>query len=255
MIRLNRPPSPSCLAPNEAQRLTEEYKQTGKSVWNFEDLKQALLATSYQKCAYCECRLSIEGKYVEVEHFLDKVRHPDHVVSWQNLLPSCKRCNGEKGGHDTVADPIMNPYRDNPQEHLSLNLYRLRGTTRVGETTREVLNLNDPDRMVKARFEIGEKLQESLLTTLDGLRKYRDDRTTRNRNRLVTQVRQLLLECAPSSAYAATCATVLHNSQDYLEINRKLAALNLWSAELEELHLQSLGLVLRTRQPQAIVHT
>jgi hypothetical protein len=54
--------------------MTAQYLATGTSVWNFDELKEALLWTSYGKCAYCECRLSEESKYVEVEHFFCSMR-------------------------------------------------------------------------------------------------------------------------------------------------------------------------------------
>jgi len=188
--------------------------------------------------------LSEEGKYVEVEHFLDKDRHPDNVVSWENILPSCKRCNGAKGTHDTTADPILNPYVNNPRDHLQLRLYRLRGVSHLGETTLGVLNLNDPERMVKVRFEVGEAIQEAVLTALVKLDRFRSSPTARNKNSLTTQVRGLLRECQEDAAYAATCATVLHNDPDYERLKREMDGLGLWYEELEELHQASLTHVL-----------
>ena len=109
MIKLERSFPPIFLTSIEVKRLTEEYKTTKNSVWNIVELKKALLETSYGKCAYCECDLTVESKYMEVEHFRDKDSYPDDVVEWLNLLPSCKRCNGAKGTHDTVIEPIVNP--------------------------------------------------------------------------------------------------------------------------------------------------
>ena len=41
--------------------------------------------------------------------------YPDEVVDWDNLLPSCKRCNTTKGTHDVVTEPIINPFDIDPK--------------------------------------------------------------------------------------------------------------------------------------------
>ncbi|EON74840.1 hypothetical protein ADIS_4703 [Lunatimonas lonarensis] len=43
-------------------------------------LKESLLELSYGKCAYCECDLKEEAKYMEVEHFEDKANNPNKVL-------------------------------------------------------------------------------------------------------------------------------------------------------------------------------
>lgn len=244
MIRLNRSFSPMCLSPGEVQRLTQDYQATGDSVWNFEELKLALLSTSHGKCAYCECELSTESKYVEVEHYLNKKQYPTKVVEWENLLPSCKRCNGSKGKHDTAAEPILNPYEDDPRQHLAFRLYRLGSSSQLGESTLEVLNLNDPDRLVRVRFDVGEWMLSAISDAMEKLEAFTAKPDTAKKNRLLRHLRSILKECQPAAAYAATSATVLHSDARYGRMRTDLQTRGFWDDELEEMHVQSSALVL-----------
>lgn len=245
MIRLERIFTPLCLAPSRVADLTAQYLANGAPVWNFDELKGALLRTSYGKCAYCECRLSEESKYVEVEHFFCKGLYARQVVEWENLLPSCKRCNGAKSGHDVGVEPIVNPYIDDPADHLTFRLYQLRPASDKGRATLEVLDLNDSERVVKVRFEIGEAIQTSLSQAVEKLERYMEQQTTRRRNALLSHLRGLLDECQPSSDYSATSATVLHTDERYPELRSELMRLGLWDEQLKKLHSASALLVLR----------
>lgn len=236
MIKLSRGFHPLCLCPLETKRLTAQFKATKAPVWNFDDLKTALLDTSHGKCAYCECDLTKESKYMEVEHFRDKDTYQDDVVNWLNLLPSCKRCNGSKGTHDVISDPIINPYEVDPREHLAFRLYRLRAKTLLGNESLAVLDLNNSDRAVFVRFEIGEGIQNSLDRAFEILTNYRTSCSTRTKNRLLGAIRDVLLECQPSSEYSATAATIVHSNETYAELVEALNSLGLWDSELAELH-------------------
>lgn len=246
MIRLRKNFHPMCLNPSEVQRLTDVFRSTKASVWNFDALKSALLETSHGKCAYCECDLTKESKYMEVEHFRDKDTYPQDVVKWENLLPACKRCNGSKGTHDVLGSPIVNPYETDPRDHFLLKLYRLRPKTSQGEESLGVLDLNNSDRAVVIRFSIGEGIQESLDAALEILRTFKNNGAARTKNRLVGVIRDVLLECQPKSAYAATASTVIHGDKTYVELVEELKVLGLWSAELSDLHDQSRSLALDT---------
>lgn len=245
MIKLNRNPAPTCLTPENIEMLITEFKKTKNSVWNIPELKSALLSSSHNKCAYCECNISEESKYMEVEHFKDKHSYPDKVVTWENLLPSCKRCNGTKGTHDVIREPIVNSYNDNPKDHLAFRLYRLRALSPIGQNTIDVLRLNDNERVVKKRFEVGEALQFALETASTNLEAYKLNNSTRNRNRLLEQLRLLLAECIETASYAATSATVLHSDPNYKFLKVELATLGLWDDELESLDKRSSALILQ----------
>lgn len=245
MIKLQRTPAPPYLTVEKVAELTAEFKNSGKSVWNQHHIKESLLASSFGKCAYCECPLETESNYMEVEHFEDKISNPDKVVDWENLLPSCKKCNGSKGTHDVVADPIVNPYRDDPKEHLALRLYRLRGISEIGACTIQVTNLNHSDRLVFSRYKIGEKVSELIETAWERWDVYQAAVDTRSKNRLLGIVEGLLKECTPQANYAASTATMLLTDSRFLELIDKMKGASVWSEDLEDLLQNALSIVLK----------
>ncbi len=234
MIKLERAFIPIKLTPNFVKSKTDEFKKTGKSVWSIDWLKDSLQELSHGKCAYCECDVKKESNYLEVEHFEDKHHNPDKVMLWDNLLPSCKHCNGHKSDHDVVKEPIVNPFNDNPKDSLYLQNYRYKSKNEKGKTTIEVLELNDGERkMVDTRFAIGNQLESMIIDARDKYHTYKEHATTQNRNKLVSFVCQILSMCQPECEYAALCATVLHSSDDYQELKSNLMVDGLWSQKME----------------------
>lgn len=244
MIELKKSFSPICLNPTEVARLTAVFKSTSQPVWNIPELKEFLLATSFNKCAYCESNLIHESNYMEVEHFRDKKRHPDLVVNWDNLLPSCKRCNASKGNHDVVNQPIINPYLTNPKLHLKFDIYRLRGKSQLGRDTIDVLDLNNHERVCVKRFEVGEKILSAVDDAIVLLDLFVENGSTKTKNRLLGLVRGILDECQSSSSYSATASSVLHLNQDYVHLVGRLKVNNLWDLELQNLHEHSKNIAL-----------
>lgn len=235
MIKLIRSYTPLKLTPAFVQSKTNQYKATKETVWNIDWLKDALKDLSCGKCAYCECSLTKESNYMEVEHFEDKKHNPDKVMDWDNLLPSCKHCNGHKSTHDVIAEPIVNPFTDNPSDHLYFQHYRYKGRDAKGDKTISVLDLNDGERkLVDTRFEIGNKLQESLEELLVKLDTYNKQPDIPNKNKLMGSVNGILRQCQPDSEYAAICATVLHSCDEYQKLKTGLLSKGLWTQQLED---------------------
>lgn len=244
MIKLIREDKPTYLSDERVLELTEKFKSTESPVWNNEYIKAPLLKSSYGKCAYCECPLTSDSNYMEVEHFEDKKHNKDKVVVWENLLPSCKKCNGSKGNHNVIQEPIINPYVDEPKDHLSMRLYRFRGKTDKGKNTIEVTNLNHPSRLVLSRFEIGEKVDDLIDIAWERYSTFKERRDTRSRNRLIKIIEGLLEECQPQADYSASTATNLLTDSKFIELVSVMKAENLWVDELEYLLKISSTLVL-----------
>ena len=244
MIKLKRFPKPVFLTPLKVKELTAEFKNNKTRVWNNDLIKIPLLNSSYKKCAYCECNIQEESKYMEVEHFQDKNRYPDKVIEWENLLPSCKKCNVKKGRHDVIAEPIVNPYIDEPKEHFSLRSYRLKSKTDKGVQSIEVHGLNDSERLVQKRFDIGIKLEETIDIAKERYESYIEKKTTLRKNKFTTLMENLLNECQENSIYSATTSTVLHTNETFNELVREMELNDLWNDELEEIYKKSLDLTL-----------
>jgi len=235
MIKLERESKPDFLSDEKVLELTDNFKSTKSSVWNNDHIKIPLLRSSHGKCAYCECPLTSESNYMEVEHFEDKKHNADKVVIWENLLPSCKKCNGSKGTHNVIDKPIINPYVDDPKDHLSMRLYRLRGKTEKGNYTIEVTNLNHSSRLVMSRFDIGEKIDELIDTAWDRYYIFIERKDTRSKNRLKNIVEGLLEECQPESNYSASTATNLLTDPKFAELVSVMKIGAIWDDDLDSL--------------------
>lgn len=237
MIKLDRTQKPSQLTEELVTDLVSKFKLDGSSVWNKRFIKEALLNLSQKKCCYCECNINEESKYMEVEHFLPKKDYPDLVVDWDNLLPSCKRCNTNKGSHDPNNEYIINPCNDEPKTHIAMKHYRLKAKDQVGQSTIDVLYLNETERLVQPRFLIGNATQESLENITDQLKNYYRgvNQSTKQKNIIVNGLKSLLRQGLPQKDYAATVSTILLNDENFSYCKDILIELDFWDTELSEL--------------------
>lgn len=245
MIKLERLNPPIKLTPTFVAQKTKEFKATGETVWNIDWLKKALCDLSHDKCAYCECSVKKESNYMEVEHFEDKRNNPDKVMQWDNLLPSCKHCNGHKSTHDVIKEPIVNPFIDDPRDHLFLQRYRYKPKDNKGRFTIEVLQLNDDERdLVGVRFKIGNELEKLINKLQDRYNTYKENGSIISRNKMLSTLVEMLRQCQPESEYSALCSTVLHTNDVYSQIRSNLQSEGLWTAEHEEMDRKSGNLCL-----------
>jgi hypothetical protein len=243
MIQLLARPAPVELTAEIVAELTQLFKKTGNSVWKQSYIERELMLLSNRKCCYCECKLGIEDKYMEVEHFLLKSVFPDEVVKWSNLLPSCRRCNGEKRIHNAQLLPIVHPVRDKPSVHLKLSAYRFYQKTAIGQTTISVLDLNDRERLTTVRATLGFKLIERLEHLEDLVQEYSSGSSisTRRKNIIINTFRQILIECTPSTEYSATAATVVLQETTYQTIKSIFQKQGFWNEEFEKLEQEALN--------------
>ncbi len=239
MIKLQREPKPAFLTEEKVTDLTANFKANPKlTVWKHEEIGKTLLRSSANKCAYCECELQIEDSYMQVEHFKDKDTYPDDVINWDNLLPSCGRCNRKKWTLDVIAEPIVNPYVDVPKDHLSQEAFRLYGKDEKGNTTVKKLFLNDDDRLVLPRFLACNEVNRQLSKIVANLADIDDTRDS---------ISTLLQSCQADKAYSAFLTSTLHANRDYLMIKNQLQTTGMWDQDLEDLHNNSMLLMLDKR--------
>ncbi|MCM6856360.1 HNH endonuclease [Enterococcus durans] len=237
MIKIDRIDPPEKLTPNEVERLTNIFKKEDKNVWGKKYIKEQLLLMSNNKCAYCETSLNVSGSYMEVEHFFPKSIYPDKVVEWDNLLPSCKRCNGTKGSEDPNIFCIINPTVDDPTEHLALNRYRIVGKDELGKNTVSILNLNDFTDLVMARARVGETLSEKLEEIADDAKVALENPNLSKTFKIRNSTLSLLKKVQPQNAHSATLASILLSDPSYLVIKDYLMKEGQWNEELNGLEL------------------
>ncbi|RII79142.1 retron system putative HNH endonuclease [Pseudomonas monteilii] len=170
MIKLIRPTKPAILSSNEQtwldtlmtaikkygsyQDIPKDEKTKLISHYRHEQIKSALFPSSFNKCAFCEGKPQESGN-IEVEHFFPKSIYPSKTFSWENFLPSCRKCNDSKLAHDTGLEPIVNPYDDNPDEYFRYSdiLITPLKDDKKAKKTISVLGLNSA-RLMQPRAEI-----------------------------------------------------------------------------------------------------
>ena len=236
MIKLERGERPKELTDEVCEELKKLYAEDrDKDVWNStkikKPLKEAMLDMSHGKCSYCECRLEIESKDATIDHFLPKSKNPDEVVNWENLFPSCLRCNRKKNDRE---EKIINPCENEPKDYLGIinaNRFRFKAidSDGIGENTIDVIGLNDIRRVMVPRMEEWESLKERLMEIEADLKEEGFKKKYKNR------LRKIMENCLPDVSYSATKATNLLNDDTYNEIKNILLESEQWTADLKKL--------------------
>jgi uncharacterized protein (TIGR02646 family) len=101
----------------EFMRLVAEGRGASFTRYRIPAIKDAILAETHKKCAYCESKMR-HVAYGDVEHVLPKTARPDLVVEWSNLTLACDRCNTNKGTYFSEHEPLVHPHEDEPEQHL-----------------------------------------------------------------------------------------------------------------------------------------
>jgi 5-methylcytosine-specific restriction endonuclease McrA len=125
MIKLEKLEEPAILRDNVAV-WTEEYL-TAKRDATLTDtiryryrqpaMKTAIRDETSEKCAYCESKIT-HTYPGDVEHILPTSEFPELVCSWSNLTLACGECNRRKSNYYSREEPLINPYDDEPKDHL-----------------------------------------------------------------------------------------------------------------------------------------
>jgi len=232
MIKLQLIERPTELTDEVQQQLTEEYKNDhSKCVWKQPYIEKALLAMSHNKCAYSEQYINQESAYMEIDHFKCKDLYEDCVVEWGNLLPSCQKCNRTKLNHDVVSEPIVNPLIDTPKEFLYVKAFKYYPRNNKGETTIDVLAINDRIHFTNPRAELGFKIAENISNLFEILKSASTQ--TKQKNAL-SKIKSALEECGPKYEYSAVISTyILYEDETYQNLEKYLKDNNLWDSDFE----------------------
>lgn len=201
MIKLQKSVPSQDMAAKIAERTTNFLQLSGQgapipdtlaSSYKDADVKALLRAETADKCAYCESKIP-HVDYGDVEHILPKAIHPELRYAYSNLTYACGVCNTKKGQYFDVNTPLVNPYLDDPEEHLVAAgpMVVRRPTSDRGLVTEKRLALN---RM--ALIERRTERLEAVATLLDQIA-----RTENIAIRLVLteQIRQ---ECGDDKEYS-----------------------------------------------------
>jgi len=232
MIKLQLIEKPEELTDEVQQQLTSEFKADHrKCVWKKPYIEKALLKMSHNKCAYSEQYINRESAYMEIDHFKCKDLYEDCVVEWGNLLPSCKKCNTTKDNHDVVSEPIVNPLIDTPKEFLYVKAFKYYPRDKKGETTIDVLAINDRIHLTNPRAELGFKIAENIGNLFELLK---SASTPRKQNNTLSKIKSALEECGPTFEYSAVISTyILYEDETFSELEQYLRDNNLWDSDFD----------------------
>lgn len=240
MIKLNRPPKPTELTPEEEARLIGLFKDNDTTVWRKNYILDALLTMSHCKCSYCETFIDKSSVYFHIDHFHPKKAYPNEVILWENLIPSCGDCNTKKSHHDTYNEPIIDPTLMSPPEHLRLQGYLIKGTDGIGILTVKVLKLN---HLLMRKTKIGERIIQKLQRLKDDIEQFsRIHQSTFDEVKHLTVPRwreelekEILQYGLPQEVFSATIATVILASKEHQYIKGYFQAHKIWDEALSSI--------------------
>ena len=206
-------------------KIPKEQKEKLLVHYRNQDIKSILFKSSLQKCAFCETKPGESGN-IEVEHFAPKSIYPELAFKWENFLPACRKCNEIKDDHDTINEPIINPYDVNPEDVFHYNDIRIASNIdhkEVGERTIRVCGLNSV-RLMKPRADILVSLHGFSQALDDAIKDYEEAETDvkkRNRKRKIREALEAIEVLAnPSEKFSGFCKEYLKKCAPYHEAKR-----------------------------------
>lgn len=201
MIRLHKRALPDELA-NKIRERTDRYLQLVNagatvpdalaSAYRDSAIKSLLKAETADKCAYCESKVP-HVDYGDVEHLVPKSVRPELRFAYENLTFACGVCNTKKGEYHSEECPLLNPYVDEPADHLAAAgpmVLRTPNSDR-GMVTEKRLDLNRSNLIERRKERI-----EGVAALIDQIARTRN---TEIRDVLLAQVTD---ECKDDREYA-----------------------------------------------------
>lgn len=190
---------------NERDELIKHYRN--------DKVKTMVFDSSHNKCCFCESKLDETNGYPEIEHFEPKSLYPNKCFEWENLMPICRYCNGSKGNHDTISEPIVNPYEQNPEEFLEFVNLRIKtlNNNPIGEKTIDICDLNRR-QLTQARAELFLVLENKFKDILD---EFSENLSGKKLNKIKNFLFDIEKLANKESKYSAFIISYLNNSEEY----------------------------------------
>ncbi|MBN3054485.1 HNH endonuclease family protein [Pectobacterium brasiliense] len=200
--------------------IPENEKESLISHYRHQKIKDALFITSHHKCAFCECIPEYGGNFIQIEHFYPKSIYPELCFSWDNFLPSCNKCNLSKSNLDTNLTPIINPYDDEPSDHLYISLLKFKplNDSVLGCNTVQELKLNSSRHINTRGRLLGEieNITEKIREKIEELNNATTKRVTDNRRvELMDLVEELDFLMSPAHIYSFFCKQIIMLEPEY----------------------------------------
>lgn len=249
MIKLKREDEPQILIDNKInwtdsliksvkkycsyESIPKEEKIKLVSKYNHKDVKDALIKSSFGKCAFCESFPSESGN-IEIEHFYPKSIYPEETFNWMNFLPSCRKCNGSKFNHDTKKEPIINPYDIEPNDVFMYDLINIKEKDTkfkdMAKKTIEVCSLNS-QRLWKPRSQILVAIHQYKSDLNMLIEEYQKASTPKKRENKLKNIKESIDRIEdlmkPSERFSGFSKFYIESSFEYQEAKKIISSINI----------------------------
>lgn len=213
MIQINRGTKPNVLVENEEQ-WTNDYQRllandpevsaATATRYRHPEVKQALVIASSGKCAYCESKM-LHISFGDIDHILPKSHRSDLIVSWENLALVCTRCNHPKSSYYDPTLPLINPYLEDPREHIVFI-----GPLPLGESNRGTFTIA---KLNLERNDLIERRSERIKSVKQLLKSWQAQIVGSPEREAVKRI--IIDECSPDKEFSAAISDFLRLSTDW----------------------------------------
>ncbi len=145
------------------------------------EIKPKLRDSTYTKCMYCESMIG-HVYFGDVEHILPVHHFPNLRLSYDNLGYCCAVCNNNKLDYYDPAAGLVDPYSDDPSDHIGSRGPSLRALSDIGHATITILELNRPELLLR-RHDSFEQIDRLVIA-------YQGEADPNRKAILATQLRQ-----------------------------------------------------------------
>ncbi len=172
MIKIKKGLEPQVISDNIAdwEQVLRDHELAGSKPteaelgrYRADEIKNALLAETHEKCAYCESRFR-HVYYGDIEHVTPKKLGIEFRFRWENLTLACKICNTNKGIQENLVDPNV---------HSPEDLFCIEGPailpvpeSTMARLTEIVIDLNRP-QLIERRNERLRRLHDLLTLAIE----------------------------------------------------------------------------------------
>ena len=134
--------------------------------------KTRMLSAKRVTISVCIVKSKISAtNHGDVEHIKPKDKFPELEFEWGNLGYACQKCNNAKSNKHNEKTPLINPYDENPSDHLiafGFMLWQKQGSERGQKTILNIdLNRLSLVQKRKERIDDVEKAMNDCFRTAD----------------------------------------------------------------------------------------
>lgn len=143
-------------------RQLKSKRKSKLSRYSHAEIKEAVIAETGGKCAYCEGDVRVVS-HGDIEHVFPKSIDYSMAFQWKNLTFACQLCNQEKSSKNPLHDGIIDPYECEPKDYIQF-FGSFARTAGPAEGVSSITNLGlNRDALVESRNEVIGSLSKEIV--------------------------------------------------------------------------------------------